>query len=320
MPLPTDPKRLALAKEVIQAFDDLHGVYPGYRPAHAKGILMAGTFSPTAEAAGLSTAKHFHAASTPVYLRFSDFAGVPMVADNDPNNASPRGCAIRFQLGDHVHTDIVAHSTDGFPTRTVPEFLEFLKAVRASGPDVPHPTPIEQFLGSHPKALAFVQEPKPFPTSFARESFFSVTAYQFIDAQGTRRHVRYRIRPEAGGDYLSAEAAAAKSPNFLMEELAARVASGPVKMQVWVQVAGDGDIVDDAQASWPKDRPQILLGTITLTERVPDDDAEGRRIIFDPIPRVEGIEPSADPLLEPRADAYVLSGKRRRAQDAESGH
>ena len=43
--------------------------------------------------------------------------------------------------------------------------------------------------------------------------------------------------------------------------------------------------------------------------------AEGRRIIFDPIPRVAGIEPSADPLLEQRADVYVLSGKRRREQD-----
>ena len=50
--------------------------------------------------------------------------------------------------------------------------------------------PIEQFLGSHPKALAFVQMPKPIPTSFARESYFSVTAYQFIDAAGARRHVR----------------------------------------------------------------------------------------------------------------------------------
>jgi catalase len=315
MPLPTDEKRLALAKEVIQSFDDLHGVFPGHRPAHAKGMLLAGSFSPTPEAAGLSKAPHFQAPSTPVFVRFSDFAGIPMAADNDPNQGSPRGCGVRFQLGHHVHTDIVAHSADGFPTRTVPEFLEFLKALRLSGPDVPHPTPIEQFLGSHPKALAFVQLPKPIPTSFARESYFSVTAYQFIDAAGASRHVRYRILPEAGNDYLSDEAAAAKGPNFLMEELAARVASEPIKMQVWVQVAAPGDIVDDAQESWPKDRPQVLLGTITLTQLVPADDAEGRRIIFDPIPRVDGIEPSADPLLEPRADAYVLSGKRRRAAD-----
>ena len=226
-----------------------------------------------------------------------------MAADNDPNQSSPRGCAIRFQLGEHKHTDIVAHSTDGFPVRTVQEFVEFLRAVKASAPDV-HRTrnPIEQFLGSHPKALAFVQLPKPIPTSFARESYFSVSAYQFIAASGTSRHVRYRILPEAGNDYLSAEAAAAKGPNFLMEELGNRLASGPIQMQLWVQVAEEGDVVDDATEHWPAERAQVRLGTITLTRLVPDDDAEGRRIIFGiPFRGVAGIEPSADPLLEPRA-------------------
>ena len=159
-------------------------------------------------------------------VRFSDFAGVPGVADNDPNFSGPHGCAIRFQLGEHLHTDIVAHSADGFPVRTAEEFVAFIHAVHASGPGVPQPTPIEQFLGSHPKALAFVQIPKPIPTSFSRESYFSVTAHKFIDAEGTSRHVRYRILPDAGNEYLDAEGAAAKGPNFLMEELADRIATG----------------------------------------------------------------------------------------------
>lgn len=313
MPLPTDEKRLAQAKEVMQAFDDLHGVFPGHRPAHAKGILAAGTFTPTSEAAVLSVAPHFQGPAQ-VFVRFSNFAGVPMAADNKPDEASPRGCAVRFQLGAHKHTDIVAHSVDSFPTRTVPEFVEFLHAVKASGPDVPHPTPIEQFLGSHPKALAFVQTPKPIPTSFGRESYFSVSAFKFIDAAGVGRFVRYRILPEAGNEYLSTEEAAAKSANFLMEGLAAQLATGPVNMQLWGQLAEEGDVTDDATTQWPANRQQVLLGVISLTRLVAEDDVDGRRIIFDPIPRVPGIEPSADPLLEPRADVYVLTGKRRREQ------
>ena len=311
MPLPTDEKRLALAKDVVQAFDNLNGVHPGYRPAHAKGILVAGTFTPSAEAAQLSAAPHFQS-QTPVFVRFSNFAGIPTVADNKPDQASPRGCAIRFQLGEHKHTDIVAHSTDGFPARTAEEFLEFLRAAAASGPDAAKPTPIEQFLGSHPKALAFIVTPKPIPTSFARESFFSVSAFKFINAAGKAQFVRYRILPEAGNDYLSDEAAAANGPNFLMEELPARLAAGPANMQVWVQLAEEGDVTNNAQEPWPADRKQVLLGTISLTHVVPQDDRDGFRIIFDPIPRVTGIEPSADPLLEPRADVYVMSGKRRR--------
>ena len=313
MPLPTDPKRLELAKDLVKALDDLSDGQPTHRPAHAKGILLTGTFTPTPDAASLSRAPHFKASSTPVTVRFSDFAGIPHAADNDPNQGSPRGCAIRFHLGDHVHTDIVAHSADGFPARTAPEVLEFFRAIHASGPDAPHPNPIEQFLGSHPKALAFVQIPKPIPTSFGRESYFGVNAFKFIDAAGASKHVRYRIRPDAGNEYLSPEDAAAKGPNFLMEEAPKRLASGPIKMNLWVQIAAEGDIVDDATEHWPEERAQVLLGVLALTTHVPSDDAEGRRIIFDPIPRVDGVEPSADPLLEPRADVYVITGKRRRA-------
>jgi len=37
-----------------------------------------------------------------------------------------------------------------------------------------------------------------------------------------------------------------------------------------------------------------------------------QQIIFDPIPRVEGVESSEDPLLEDRANVYLISGKERR--------
>jgi catalase len=46
---------------------------------------------------------------------------------------------------------------------------------------------------------------------------------------------------------------------------------------------------------------------------VTDNDHEQKQIIFDPIPRLDGIEPSGDPLLELRAAIYLLSGRRRRA-------
>ena len=313
MPLPTDEKRLALAGEVIETFDKVNGgVHAGFRPAHAKGQLIAGSFTPSPEAAELSTAPHFHAASTPVVARFSDFTGIPVIPDNDPN-ASPRGFAIRFQLGEHKHTDIVTHSADGFPARTAEELVEFLNAVHATTPDSPHPNPVEQFLGSHPKTLAFVQIPKPIPTSFAHESFFGVNAFILVNAAGVRRHIRYRIVPSAGREHLNAAAAAAKGPNFLFEELPVRLAAGPIQMQLWAQLAGEGDILDDATEPWPETRPQVLLGVITLTGLVPNDHPDGKRIIFDPIPRVEGIEPSADPMLEERADAYIVSGRRRRA-------
>ena len=59
------------------------------------------------------------------------------------------------------------------------------------------------------------------------------------------------------------------------------------------------------------------FGEVILRE-VAADDPENRRVIFDPIPRVQGIEASADPLFDPRADLYLLSGRRRRAADQDA--
>ena len=315
MPLPTDEKALALSRDLLQAFDKVNGgEHRGFRPAHAKGVMLTGIFKASPDTASLTRAPHAQG-ETSVTVRLSDFAGVPTVADNDAQIASPRGCAIRFHLGAHVHTDIVAHSHDGFPTRTAEEFAEFLHALAASDASKPHPNAIEQYLGAHPKALQFVQAAKPIPTSFARESFFAVSAFKFTAADGTSRFGRYRILPELDKEYLDASAAAAKGPNFLFEEIRQRIAKGPIKFRIVVQLAEGGDIVDDATVRWPESRPQIKFGEVVLNALVADSDAERRRIIFDPIPRVDGIEASADPLFQPRADLYLLSGRRRRAAD-----
>jgi catalase len=318
MPLTTDEQLLALSREVIATFDKVNGgVHPGFRPAHAKGVLLRGMFTPSSHAASLTRAPHLHRNSTPVAVRFSNFAGIPTVADNDPQGAGPRGFAVRFHLAEHVHTDIVAHSVDTFPARTAEGLLEFLNAVIATDPAGPHPNAVEQFLGAHPAALAFVQIPKPIPTSFAKESFFAVSAVKFTNAGGISRCGRYRVLPVAGNEYLSEAEAAARSPNFLFDELEERVAKQPVGFRVVVQLAEDGDTVDDATVRWPEARPRLAFGEIALHEIVPNNAGEQRRIIFDPIPRVDGIEASADPLFEARANIYLMSGRRRRAAGAD---
>jgi catalase len=310
MPLPSDEKLIQLAKDLIAQFDAIFGLHRGFRPVHAKGVLLTGEFRPSAQGASLTKAPHITRPSTSVTVRFSDSTGLPSIPDNDPN-ANPHGFAIRFQLGEHVHTDIIAHSSDAFPTRTGGEFLEFLQAASASGPSTPHPSPIEIFLGTHPAALAFVQLPKPSPASYAKERYFGVTAFRFTNQQGAERFGRYSILPAAGIEHLDEAAAKGKGPDYLRQDITERIAAGPVEFEIQVQVAAEGDVVDDATIHWPEDRPLISLGRISLTALAPDDE-EHRRIIFDPIPRVDGIDPSDDPLLELRAAVYLMAGRRRR--------
>ncbi|KAF8178721.1 catalase protein-like protein [Pholiota molesta] len=276
MPFPSDETIVATAGDIVAELQGLFGKHPGFRPAHAKGILLSGSFKPTAEAAALSVAPHFNNASTPILVRFSNSTGIPNIPDTD-HHAEPRGIAVRFALGDRVHTDIISHSTPFFPVRTGAEFLEFFKAIKASPDGAPSPTPVQKFVMSHPSALAFVKAPKPSPTSFAKEPYFSVTAFKLVDKAGKETHIRYQFVPELGVETLSDEALAGQSASYLQDEIKKRIAE-------------EGDTVDDATVHWPETRKLVQLGTLT----------------------VDGV-PSADPLLEMRAAVYLLSGRQRRA-------
>src|SRR5437660_10285331 len=229
-----------LITDLLAVLDELSGgVQPGFRPAHAKGLMCAGTFTPSRQAAELTRAPHADRPSTPVTVRYSDSTGLPTIPDNDPQRSGPRGIAVRFHLAEHVHTDIVAHSTNGFPVRTGEEFLAFLRAAAAFGAG--RPEALGAFLAAHPHAQRFVETPKPIPTSFARETFFAVTAFKFTNGEGVSRHGRFRIQPEAGAEYLTDEQAARKSPNFLFDEISPRLAQGPIRLGVFVQMAERGD-------------------------------------------------------------------------------
>jgi catalase len=312
MPLPSDEKLVALANDMLVQFDAIFGLHPGFRPAHSKGTMLEGTFTPAAGAGALSRAVHFNQPQTPVLVRFSNSTGLPMIPDNDAN-ADPRGMAVRFVLGEHKHTDLVLHSVDGFPTRTGEEFLEVLRAIASSDPKNLAGSPLEAYIGSHPAASAFVQAPKPAPTSFARETYFGVTAMEFLNAAGASRFGRYRLVPVEGNEFVDAEALKARDADYLMHEIKQRVGTSPAKFKVMVQLANVGDVVDDATIHWPADRELFELGSLELTKPVENDAAEQKTIIFDPIPRIDGIEPSDDPLLELRAAIYLISGRRRRA-------
>lgn len=275
--------------------------------------MLNGTFTPSADAKNLSVAPHFSNSSTPITVRFSNSTGLPQIPDADPN-ANPRGIAIRFNLGEHFHTDIIGHSTAFFPARTGAEFLEFLQAVAASAPSTPSPTPVEKFLGSHPATLAFVQDPKPTPSSYARQKYFGINTFRLVNADGKVTNIRYRVVPNLGVDYPDDAALKDKDVDFLDHELAARVNEGPFSFRLLAQVAEDGDVLNDATVRWPESRQFVELGTVELQRLVSHNDQEQKHIIYDPIPRnVPGVEASDDPLLELRAALYLLSGRERRA-------
>ncbi len=220
-----------LAMQVANAFLKAFGDQPGFRLAHAKGIVCHGTFVPSPAAAGICKAEHFRGAAVPVVVRFSDGTGLPNIPDNDVNG-NPKGMAVRFMNPDGRIADIVANGMEGFVASTPAEFLAFFQAVLSSPPDGPKPSPLENFLGAHPATAAFLGKPNPTPASFATQAYFGNNSFIFTKAQGQSRAIRYQIIPVAGEKHLDNETAAKQPANFLMDEIRQRLSSGPAEFKL----------------------------------------------------------------------------------------
>jgi catalase len=219
--------------------------------------------------------------------------------------------AIRFKLPGNKNTDIVSFAHNGFVVGTGEDFLALQKAVVATDPSQPHPWPIEVFLGSHPRALKFVQDLHTTPVSFGNEAFFGNNAFVFVNKAGVKQAGRYQILPVAGTQYLSDADAKAAAPDFLFADLRSRLPKAPVKFGLVLQLPGPGDPTNDGSIVWPADRKTVELGTITVTSVVADSDAAEKALAFDPTRLTDGIELSDDPLPALRSEVYMLSRMHR---------
>jgi catalase len=295
-------------EQVVDAFTALYGAHPGARVNHAKGVIMEGTFTPSASATSVSKAAHFQKQKSPapVTIRFSDAGGLPTVPDTD---AMPRGMAVKFTLPDGSKTDIVLLSYNGFPAATAEEFRDFLLAIAASGPDAPKPTAFEKFLGAHPAAKAFVEGPNPQPVSFATQAYFGINTFKYTNAGGAVTVGRYQVLPVGGPEVLTKDQLSKKGPDYLVDDIGERVDHGPVKLQLLLQVAEPGDKIDDPSIAWPESRKKVESGTIAITKSTTESHTEDKWL-FLPGAVTSGIE-AADPMIAVRSAAYPISFVRR---------
>jgi catalase len=300
-----------LYEALLDALYATFGNYPGFRVAHAKGVLVSGVFTATPEAKQYSRAAHLQGEPIPVLLRFSNFSGVPATADGDPM-ASPYGLAIRFTLPNGV-SDIVAHSFNGFPVSTPEDFLVFLQGIAASGGESPNSAALDAFLAGHPQAKSFLEVPKPVPHSYAGLSFYGVNAFVFENNQGQQQAVRYRIEPEQPELPAQADEVANWDADHLQIELAQRLAKGGLHLRLVAQLAESGDKIADGSVAWPQSNKSVVLGVFTLKELLPPDrQLETQQALdFNPARLPDGIKASADPMISARQHIYEKAMMRR---------
>jgi catalase len=300
---------MTIWEQIVDGMNELSGVHPGFRAAHAKGVTFSGSFSPSPEAAELCRAPHLQGDPVETTVRFSNGGGDPEGPDADRRDG--KGLAVKFHLPDGEATDIVCVSIPVFMVRTAEDFLEFLNA-RRPDPETGEldMEKIGAFLAEHPETGAALQLILPSitpPRSYATLPYNSLHAFRFLNAGGEGRFGRYRWLPEAGDERLSDEEIDAADRDYLQAEIRERVAAGPVGFTLQVTLASDDDPLDDPTLPWPEDRETVALGHLEVTESI----EEPANLVNDPMRLCDGIEPSEDRILAARPHAYNVSVERR---------
>jgi catalase len=77
-----------------------------------------------------------------------------------------------------------------------------------------------------------------------------------------------------------------------------------------VQVAADDDSTTDATKVWPDSRPTVELGEIAVVKALDTKKIENE-LLFLPTSVTSGIDPSEDPIINTRTEAYAESFGRR---------
>ncbi len=290
------------------AANEVFGRHPGFRALHAKGTLLKGTFTATAEAAALTKAAHMQGEPVPVTVRVSNGFGDPNAPDYAPD---VRGLAVKFYLPDDSRADIVAQTAPRFPVHTPEGFIELLRAQKP-GPAMAWKMPL--FLARHPEAIpglpVNLRALRP-PESYASATYYAVHAFRWVDADGGFRYVRYSFHPETGDVRIGPREAKRRGRDYLQEEIRRRVDAGSVRFRLDLQIADPGDKVDDPATQWPAQRRRVDAGTLELTGLETERETGGDVLVFDPTRVVDGIELSDDPVLRYRREAYSDSVAQR---------
>jgi len=292
--------------EAIEAIRGTGGAQPGCRALHAKGTLYRGTFTATTEASRLSRAKHLDGSTVPALIRFSNGSGNPAQRDGLPG---VRGLAVKFTLPDGSTTDVSTQTARLFVSSTPDGFVDLLKAMR---PGLTTPLRMAKYFLTHPRlfgALPVLRDANRVPASYATIEYHGLHAFRWIGADGSARFVRYHWVP-AAGEPKSGSAAQDKGPDFLTDELNARLAGGPVRFDFRAQIAGPDDSTVDPSSPWQSTQI-VTVGTLEITGLDTEREHGGDIVVFDPMRVTDGIEPSDDPVLHFRTLAYSASVKLR---------
>ncbi len=299
-------------QQFVDQLEQNGGRHPGFRRNHAKGLCVSGYFEPSADARRLSTAGVFADGRHAVNGRLSIPGGNPYGADD---KAPLRSLGLQIDGGRAHEWRMALNSSTVFVVARPEDFYALLQAQQ------PDPVSgrrdkekLRAFFNRHPETAAFRQwQSQHTPSdSFANTRYNSLNSFVFTDNTGTERYLRWSLIPQQTYQPQAADSGA----DFLAADFLRRVMQQPQRWTLQLQLAADGDPVNDATRAWPAERPTVNAGTLVINAAGPQQQGACRDINFDPLILPAGIRPSGDPLLAARSAVYSDSFTRRITEQA----
>ncbi len=302
------PRKLT-PDRLVDAFAPPSGPALGHRRNHAKGVCFTGVFEANGAGAELSTAQVLVKGAYPVVGRFNLGTTDP---DADDAKVRVRGLGVMIATPNGEQWRMALIDPPVFAVSTPRAFFELLQASASKDPGA-----MKAFAEAHPEIAGFSgwAESAPWTGSYAEETYNSLNAFLFADGSGARRAVRWSLVPDAKPAPVPPEELAKRGPNFLEDEIARRIESGPARWSMVVTIANPGDPTADPSKAWPGDRRKVEVGTLTAQTVVPEADGPCRDINYDPTVLPNGMATSDDPFPAARSSAYRVSFDRREAEE-----
>lgn len=256
------------------------------------------------------------------------------MADVD-DRATPKGVAIRFQIDSDTYTDLIAHSFNGFATRTGEDFLTFLRLfagfkraeyIRNNTPkdDPKYPdadtafqkaqAAVGAFVQRVPSAGVFLKGDRPNPHNYGTITYYQPNTHVLTNSEGKKTNVRYRLDPADGDHLYNSEEIKTLPMHYLEKDLMDRFPSKPIVFTIQAHIASENDVLDDATKPYTS-KNFVNIGKVEFNKVADDNPEKQQQIAFSPLPSkggIQGIEESEDPLIKARKGVYWISSDQRR--------
>jgi len=287
------------------------------RVVHAKGAGAHGYLEITQDVSKYCKAKLFTKVGTkvPAFVRFSSVIPERGGADS---RRDPRGFAVKFYT-EEGNWDVVGNDVPIFFINDPIKFPDMIHAFKRNPQtNINDPNTFWDFVSLSPEAthmISMIFSDRGTPASFRMMHGFGTHTFKWINEKDEVTFVKLHFKSNQGIKNFTQEEAErleGVSPDVLTKDLFDTIQAGEfpswrfcIQAMTEEQAANyKFNILDDTKI-WPhEDFPLIEVGKLVL-DRNPDNyHQEVEQSAFSPATLIDGMEPSADKMLQGRLFAY----------------